>query len=472
MSRGSVVVLKPNYGVPISSTVGATTHPDVVVALIEAAQEANAGRIIVAESSVVGFDAGQVMARLGVAQRFEKAGARVVNLDQSPEDIVEKKISGGSLLKKIKIFRQALDCDVLVSVPVLKTHIYTTVSLGMKNLKGTLPDSQKKIMHRVGVRRNKGDQFELDRGIADMMTAHSPDLTVIDATVGQEGFVQNAGVCGTPVPMNAVVVGTDFVAADAVGADLMGFDPLQINHIRFCHELGLGAADMKQIQTVGEDPGSLRRRFRPAVPGELGDYDRIVVKEGGSCSGCSVAIRCALNSFTPRQIAAWKPAVIFVGGEMAAEDPAPRRRPKGFYRKMRLPSRPQRVRQNHRLPAPVFLRGGKIKPSFGPRGPSVSAAVTVRVVFSPVFRTVFHCPEKELMLTPEDASVNALLAQLSKASGGKIDKLVFDMRKNLISTALMVQVNDRTFTGNALNRRSVPLDDRDVVSLLYYISGG
>lgn len=76
------------------------------------------------------------------------------------------------------------------------------------------------------------------------------------------------------------------------------------------------------------------------------------------------------------------------------------------------------------------------------------------------------------MLTPEDASVNALLAQLSKASGGKIDKLVFDMRKNLISTALMVQVNDRTFTGNALNRRSVPLDDRDVVSLLYYISGG
>jgi uncharacterized protein (DUF362 family) len=270
----------------------------------------------VAESAVVGFDAGQVMEELGVTQRFEKAGARVVNLDEAPDAIVEKKIPAGKLIKQIKIFRQVLECDILVSVPVLKTHIYTTVSLGIKNLKGTLPDFQKKILHRVGARKKKNDLFELDRGIADMMTVHSPDLTVIDATVGQEGFVQTAGVCGTPVPMNTVVVGTDFVTTDAVGASLMGFDPLQVNHLRFCHEMGLGEANMDRIQTVGLAPGTLRRRFRPAIPGELGDYDNIVVKEGGSCSGCSVAIRCALNSFTPQKIAQWKPAVIFVGSGM------------------------------------------------------------------------------------------------------------------------------------------------------------
>jgi len=233
--------------------------------------------------------------------------------DEAPDAVVEKKIPAGKLIKQIKIFRQALECDILVSVPVLKTHIYTTVSLGIKNLKGTLPDSQKKILHRIGARKKKNDLFELDRGLADMMAVHRPDLTVIDATVGQEGFVQSAGVCGTPVPMNAVVVGTDFVAADAVGAFLMGFDPLQVNHIRFCHDMGLGQADMDRIQTVGVGPKALRRRFRPAIPGALGDYDNIVVKEGGSCSGCSVAIRCALNSFTLQNLAQWKPAVIFVG---------------------------------------------------------------------------------------------------------------------------------------------------------------
>jgi len=316
VSRGATVLIKPNYGVPISWNVGATTNPEIVIGLIEAAKAANAGRIIVAESSVVGFDAGQVMEELGVTRRFEKAGARVVNLDEVPDDIVKKKVPAGKLIKQIKIFRQALECDVLVSVPVLKTHIYTTVSLGIKNLKGTLPDSQKKIMHRVGARKKKNDLFELDRGIADMMTVHSPDLTVIDATIGQEGFVQTAGVCGTPVPMDTVVVGTDFVATDAVGAYLMGFDPLQVNHLRFCHEMGLGEANMDQIQTVGVAPVTLRRRFRPAIPGELGDYDNIIVKESGSCSGCSVAIRCALNSFTPQKIAQWKPAVIFVGSDM------------------------------------------------------------------------------------------------------------------------------------------------------------
>ncbi len=310
---GATVLIKPNYGVPVSWEAGATTHPDVVVGLIEAARTAGAGRITVAESAIVGFDAGRVMTELGVWQRFERAGARVVNLDEAPDDFVEKKIPAGKLLKRIKIFRQALECDVLVSVPVLKTHIYTTVSLGIKNLKGTLPDAQKKIMHRIGARKKQSDLFELDRSIADMMTVHSPDLTVIDATVGQEGFVQNAGICGNPVPLNSVLVGTDFVATDAVGAAMMGFDPLEVNHLRYCREMDLGRADIDHIQIVGEDLNVLRRPFRPAVPGELGDYEHLVVKEGGSCSGCSVAIRCALNSFAPQQLETWRPAVIHVG---------------------------------------------------------------------------------------------------------------------------------------------------------------
>ena len=102
----------------------------------------------------------------------------------------------------------------------------------------------------------------------------------------------------------------------------------------------------------------------------------------------------------------------------------------------------------------------------------MNAAVTVKVVFSPVFRAVFHCPERDVVLPKTDASINGLLFQLSKASAGKIDKLVFEKGRGLISTALMVQVNDRTYSGNALNQQPVPLRDQDIVSLLYYISGG
>jgi hypothetical protein len=102
----------------------------------------------------------------------------------------------------------------------------------------------------------------------------------------------------------------------------------------------------------------------------------------------------------------------------------------------------------------------------------VNATITVKVVFSPVFRAVFHCPECDVVLPKTDTRISGLLFQLSKASAGKIDTLVFETGRDLISTALMVQVNDRVYTGNMLNREMVVLEDRDVVSLLYYVSGG
>ena len=102
----------------------------------------------------------------------------------------------------------------------------------------------------------------------------------------------------------------------------------------------------------------------------------------------------------------------------------------------------------------------------------MNATVTVKVVFSPVFRAVFHCPECDVVLPKTDTSIRNLLFQLSTASAGKIDTLVIEKGRDLISTALMVQVNDRVYTGNMLNQKTVALEDRDVVSLLYYVSGG
>lgn len=317
---GDTVLITPNYGVPMKPDTGATTNPEVVVAVIEAAQEAGAKKVRVAESSVVGFDAGKVMADLGVQEMFERAGAEVLNLDKDPKNVVVKKIPRGKLLKKVKIFKPAVECDVLISVPVLKTHIFAGVSLGIKNVKGTLPDDQKKLFHRVGARKKTEERFELDRCLSDMMTVHHPDFTVIDGMVGQEGFVSGFGVCGTAVRMNTIIAGRDFVAVDAVGAYLMGFDPLQINHLRYCHEMGLGKADLKMITLLGEHPDTVRRLFRPAVPGELGSYENLTVIEGGSCSGCSFAIRWTLNAFKPEQMQKWDESTFFIGSDIEPPD--------------------------------------------------------------------------------------------------------------------------------------------------------
>ena len=320
---GDRVVISPNYAVPIEPGDGAVTNPEVVLAVIQAALEAGAGQVAVAESAICGLNAGEIMDRLGLTERFRAAGAVVINLDSGEVEKTTIPVPRGKLIKKLKVFRPALDCDLLISIPVMKTHIYAGVSLGMKNLKGTLPDEQKKLFHRVGVDEKSDEDHELDRCIADMMTVHHPGLTVIDASVAQEGFKAGMGVAGSAVEMNLVLAGSDFVAVDAVAADLMGFDPFEINHIRYCVETGLGRADVAELELLGDDPGPLMRRFQPAVPGEIGDFSNITVIEGGSCSGCSFAVRWTLNAWPAEQIETWDQSVFWVGDELTPVEPLP-----------------------------------------------------------------------------------------------------------------------------------------------------
>ena len=92
IKNGDTVLLSPNYGVPMSPETGATTDPEVAGGVIEAARQAGGKKIIVAESSVVGFNAGEVMAELGVNKMFESAGAEVLNLDEDQKNVIQKKV--------------------------------------------------------------------------------------------------------------------------------------------------------------------------------------------------------------------------------------------------------------------------------------------------------------------------------------------------------------------------------------------
>ena len=64
-----------------------------------------------------------------------------------------------------------------------------------------------------------------------------------------------------PRTMNAVLASSDMVAIDAAAAMLMGFDPMTIPYLRMCHERGLGIADPKDIEIVGEPIASLAQKF-------------------------------------------------------------------------------------------------------------------------------------------------------------------------------------------------------------------
>lgn len=297
---GARVLIKPNLSVALPAKTGVTTDPRVVTALIRLCRETGAKEIMVGESAVVGFDAGAIFDTLKVRSLFERAGAKVINLDQ--DEAVEIKVPSGEVLKKLKVCRTAYESDVIISVPKMKTHFQTGVTLSLKNMKGTVPDDSKRIIHRIGVPVRKREEYGLDQAIVDLNTVISADLTVIDATIALEGFVPGPRLVGTPVRLNTIIAGIDPVAVDAVGCRVIGLNPREVRHIRWAHERKLGRMLPKEIEVLGRSIESVLHRLRTEIPEAAQVHENITLIEGKGCSGCSVTHRMALYFFPPREV--------------------------------------------------------------------------------------------------------------------------------------------------------------------------
>jgi len=139
----------------------------------------------------------------------------------------------------------------ILHLPTVKTHGHATTTGSIKNAFGGLLKEVRhyahKHMHEVLV-----DLVLMQREL------HPRMFTVMDGTVCGDGAGPRTMV---PVIGNVILAGVDSVAIDAVAARLMGFDPLTIPYLRMCHERGLGTADAKEIDLVGDDVSGMNLHF-------------------------------------------------------------------------------------------------------------------------------------------------------------------------------------------------------------------
>ena len=116
-----------------------------------------------------------------------------------------------------------LEADFLVSMPKIKTHHWSGVTLSMKNMFGVVPGARygwpKNILHWKGIQES----------ILDLCATVPVHFVIADGIVAMEG---NGPLNGTPRPLGKIVLADDPVAADATCARLMGFEPDRIAHIR------------------------------------------------------------------------------------------------------------------------------------------------------------------------------------------------------------------------------------------------
>jgi len=265
---GCWVVVKPNGTQPRPPETGVVTHPEVLRAVIELVREAGAGRITVAENGGTrNADGSPLLQTAGWDKVIKETGVEWISINASPTRTVKPESPLG--MKEYEVSPAVLDCDVLISVAVLKTHNTAMFTGALKNMFGIVP-GYKVAIHKA---------LAVDGAVADLNKLHKLDFAVVSACPAMEGY---GPIDGPPVNLKAVLAGRDAVALDAVGANIVGYSPYEVGHIVCCERAGLGTADLNKIEVRGVPVSSLTRRFaRPWGPGLEGEISRAHVPENG-----------------------------------------------------------------------------------------------------------------------------------------------------------------------------------------------
>lgn len=293
LARGKRVLLKPNAGRMASAGSGIVTHPQVIAAAIDAFLEAGA-EVAIGESPIVGVKALEAFAAMGVTEIAQARNCPLLDMDARP--FVEVAIPGGIAIQTLNVCPEVFEYDLIVSLPVMKMHMHTGVTLAVKNMKGCLWRRSKVKLHMLPPVEGYQEK-PIDIAIADMASVLRPHLAIIDGTVGMEGLGPSAG---QKKPLDVVVVGADAFAADAVACRLMGTQAENIPHLRIGAERGCGVIDLNQITVFPEDWRIWSDPFCPPPQNLTLEFPNITILDRNSCSACQSTLLLFLKRYGHR----------------------------------------------------------------------------------------------------------------------------------------------------------------------------
>jgi uncharacterized protein (DUF362 family) len=230
---GDDVIIKPNIGFgDYSYEYAATTNPEVVGALTALCLGAGAKRVRVMDNPT-GATAEQAYARSGIKDAVTAAGGQMEEM--SGLRFRETAIPQGRDITSWPVYRDVLDAEVVINVPIAKHHNLARLTLGMKNLMGTVT--------------NRGEfHSNLGQRVADLNSLLRPTLTVVDAVRILMDHGPTGGSLDDVKLANTVIASHDVVAADTYAATLFGLTGADMPAIRAGAEMGLGTMDLSSIK--------------------------------------------------------------------------------------------------------------------------------------------------------------------------------------------------------------------------------
>ena len=292
VSEGQTVFIKPNFvtigwqsiGREAIAT-GECTKPEILFAVAEECLKAGAAEVIIGDGTqmpswewdkVMTLDRSTNMA--AEAQRLTSAYDGKVTLAcldaDSPEWV---DLPSRSSLEKISVSSLVARADRVISIPVLKTHQWAQLTLSMKCFIGTTPLAKygakpDGTQPRIFLHTATGG---IEQVFLDIVKGVTPDLAIIDASIGIEGDGPSLGTNGTGgktidvkerIGSWLVLASKDPAAADATAARLTGHDVSQIRQLNMARDQGIGEIREEAIEIVGERLDNVRMEWIQATP--------------------------------------------------------------------------------------------------------------------------------------------------------------------------------------------------------------
>jgi len=240
---GDRVLLKPNLLSAHPPERRITTDPAVVFTMARLVKDAG-GKPFIGDSP--GLDSfKKVIAKTGMNKIAHQLGIECVELKKP----IPLSLPEGAMFKKLEIASEALNADVVINLPKLKTHSQMLLTLGVKNLFGTIVAQRKAEWHYMaGVDRDTFASLLLD-----IYLTVKPALNVMDGVWGMEGHGPGNG---TPRRINLIAASKDAVAMDVGICHILGVPLRSFPLYRSAKARGIGQTDVGQITFKGESPQS------------------------------------------------------------------------------------------------------------------------------------------------------------------------------------------------------------------------
>jgi uncharacterized protein (DUF362 family) len=236
VSRGDIVVVKPNIGWDRLPEQGANTNPEVVEAVVRMCIDAGAKKVKVFDRPC--DDPRRCYAQSGIENAVRSAGGEIYYVDERKFREVN---IGGEILKKWPMYTEVLEADKVINVPVAKHHSLTRVTLALKNWMGVMGGNRSLIHQKI------------DQSLADLTLLIKPSLTILDATRILLRNGPSGGNVHDVKKMDVVVAGIDQVAVDSLGASFFGIKGEELGFLRIAEKMGKGTIDFRKLnfRTIG-----------------------------------------------------------------------------------------------------------------------------------------------------------------------------------------------------------------------------